>query len=333
MKTIHEKIKLNKYTSKIYNMYFKEKKFAVLDIETTGLSTKYCRIILSGLLLFDSTDTDGTAQTIQFFAEQPDDEKAILQNTLEILASVDYIITYNGRHFDMPFIKARCEKYGLSVPLLYDFDLYQIIASSKSLREVLPGLRQKDIEFYMGLCSSRLDEISGGDSVKLYERYMSQKSFDLEEKILLHNHDDIIQLYKILPIIEKLNFHMAMYKKGFCCGNFIINKISIKGRTLHVLGKQKNCPADYISFPTEEKPYSLILDAKSQDFELIVPCEKMSDALILDAAGLLGSKIENIEKYPSVTDGYLIAAINSVVNHMEVNAFIIELISKFSKEI
>lgn len=331
MKTIRKKIKLDKYQSKIYSMYFGGKTFAVFDIETTGLSPKYCKVILSGFLLFkNGISEESSATTIQFFADQPDDEEKILKSTLEILSSVDYIITYNGRHFDMPFIQTRCMKYGLNIPEIYDLDLYQIIASSKSLREVLPGLKQKDIEFYMGLRNSRLDEISGGESVKLYELYMTQKSFELEEKILLHNHDDIIQLYKLLPIIEKTNFHMAMYKKGFACGNYIINNISINSRTLHVLGKQRNNPADYISFPTDETPYSLVLDSKSGDFELIIPCEKLENALILDATALLGDGIENIKKYPSIENGYLIVAINSAVNHMEVNAFIIEFLNRIS---
>lgn len=331
MKVINKKIQLNKYSTKAFNMYFQNKPFAVFDIETTGLSPKYCKVILSGILMFEGSENFATA--IQFFADQENDEELILRKTFELLDTVDYVITYNGRHFDMPFVKTRGEKYGLELPRVFDLDLYQIVASSKSLREVLPGLKQKDVEFYMGLCDSRLDLISGGESVKLYERYMNMKSFELEEKILLHNHDDIIQLYKLLPIIEKTNFHMAMYKKGFTCCNFNIENINLSSGALRIMGKQRKSPVNFLSFPTEEKPYSVILDAKSGDFELIVPCEKVPRALIIDAQTILGEKYHKIEKYPSFENGYLIVSIENDINHMEVNAFIIELINLISSQI
>lgn len=55
----------------------------------------------------------------------------------------------------------------------------------------------------MGLSDSRKDSISGAESVELYLEYKKCQDQSLKEKlekkILLHNHDDLLQLYKLLP--------------------------------------------------------------------------------------------------------------------------------------
>ena len=71
----------------------------------------------------------------------------------------------------------------------------------------------------MGLAPARGDEIDGKESITLYRTF--EGSFDEREKnelrgkILLHNHDDILQLYKIFPIILQTDIHKAMSSLGF----------------------------------------------------------------------------------------------------------------------
>ena len=73
------------------------------------------------------------------FADQAGDEKEILQQTVDILKSVDYIITYNGRHFDIPFVEKRARKYKIDIGICpYDLDLYLIINGHSELKSVLP---------------------------------------------------------------------------------------------------------------------------------------------------------------------------------------------------
>ena len=285
MKTIVDNIQIPVYYSKLFDMYFGGKSFAVFDIETTGLSPANSKVILTGILTVDQNG--GYVQ--QFFADQNDDEEAVIRATMEALAGIDYVITYNGRHFDMPFMKKRAEKYGLEFPDLYNLDLYLLISGYAPFKEVLPGLKQKNIETYMGIAINRDDEISGKESVELYNRYMETKRFELEEKILLHNHDDIIQLYKILPIIERLDLHKALFKRGFPAGRFLIEQISIKSKELHVKARQLQDAIDYISFPTEAAPYMLMMNSTGGSVDLTIPCESASSNLYLDARAILCS--------------------------------------------
>ena len=319
MKKIIDDIHIPAYDSKLYRMYFGGKSFVVFDIETTGLSPANSKVILTGLL---SVALDGTAKVTQYFADQSDDEEAVIRATMEALEAVDYVITYNGKHFDMPFMKKRAEKYGLTFPDLYNLDLYLMISGYAPFKDALPGLKQKSIEVYMGLSDGRDDLISGKESVELYHRYMETKRFDLEEKILLHNHDDIIQLYKILPIIEKLDFHRAMFKRGFLAGSFFIDEIKLKGQDLIIHARQQEKAKDYIAFPTEEAPYMLMMNSSAQDASLTIPCECESGALFIDAQTILGPAFAKIDHYPGVVNGYLILSQNNQPNEMEINAFI-----------
>lgn len=327
MKTITDNLTLNPYTAKLFDTYFGKRSFAVFDIETTGLSPAKCKVILSGILLRRGDN----CEVIQYFANEVSDEKEIIEKTLEALSSVDYIITYNGKHFDLPFMETRAKKYGLCFqPPVYNLDLFLVIQGHSNLRQTLPNLKQKTVEVFMGLASSRDDEISGGESVALYEQYMQSHAFALEKTILLHNHDDLIQLYKLLPVIAMTDFHRAMYKLGFLAGDMLIQKISFQGRSLCVRGIQRKAPRDYIAFPTSEKPFSLTMDSRSGDFELNIPCTAQAGALFFDAQAILDGNADPIKKYPSVVDGYLIAEDHGIINYMEINAFLLSFFQLLS---
>lgn len=319
MKKMINNINTSAYCSKLFNMYFGEKSFVVFDIETTGLSPANSKVILTGLL---SVSPDHSARVIQYFADETDDEEALIRATAEALKGTDYIITYNGKHFDLPFMKKRASKYGIDFPDPYNLDLYLLISGYAPFKEVLPGLKQKNIEAYMGLSDGREDLISGRESVELYQRFMETRRFDLEEKILLHNHDDIIQLYHILPIIEKLDFHKAMFKRGFPAGRFILDEIRFKGRDLSIKGRQQKNPIDYIAFPTEDAPYMVMLNQATEAAEVTFPCECEAGAIYIDVQSILGPAFTKVQHYPGVTNGYLILSQDNQPNEMEINAFL-----------
>lgn len=72
---------------------------------------------------------------IQLFADKPDDEREIISRSMELLGEADFILTYNGRHFDVPFMQKRAQKHGLVFPdNLYDLDLYLVVNGHSNLR-------------------------------------------------------------------------------------------------------------------------------------------------------------------------------------------------------
>ena len=92
------------------------------DIETTGFKAEYCFIYMIGCATFAGSEATITL----FFADTRSDEKAVLEAFGELLATKQQCFTFNGNHFDIPFIEKRCEKHGLDFrpSTMACFDLY-----------------------------------------------------------------------------------------------------------------------------------------------------------------------------------------------------------------
>lgn len=358
MKTIIDRIKLDKIDNKLYSSYFDNRTLAVFDIETTGLSPSNSRVILTALLTFDdeftnysSSDTantanfeikkankDSNAKVIQFFAESIEDEKEVIEKTIEILESHHAMLTYNGKSFDLPFIKQRAIALGIPWTLdsKYNLDLYPAVRNYSTLNQTLPNLKQKSIEMFMDVAINRDDEISGAESVNMYNQYLRTKDPILEEKILLHNHDDVIQLYKILPVINFIDFHGFMSSAGFLGGNYKLESINLSKENLILTGLQLTTsdisPVNYIGFPSSNFAVHTEMSASPNKFTLTIPVEKDLNSNYIDLELFLDNP-QILEKYPAYVNRYLILRENGVIDHMSVNGFILELLKTIDKKI
>lgn len=165
---------------------------------------------------------DGSCVMRQYFAESVREEKQLLTKLFTDLNGFDYILTYNGKHFDLPFITKRAQRLDLAERRLrpYNLDLYLCLNGHSEIRNLLPSLKQKSVEAYMGLAPGRGDLRSTAKrALALYRAFESAfdetEKNELRRKILLHNHDDILQLYKIFPIILQTDIHKAFSALGF----------------------------------------------------------------------------------------------------------------------
>ena len=205
MKTLLERVDIARYENPDFDLYFGDKKIGIFDIETTGLSAQNARLILSGFVCFE----EGSAIVKQYFAESLSDEAEILEKTYEELEKLDAAVTFNGKHFDFPFIAERARRLGGFTRQLgrrhYNLDIYRLLNKYSDLRKYLPNLKQKTCEQFLGLGGERKDEISGAESVALYYEFLSSEG-DAKDKlrsfILLHNRDDVCQLARLFPLLE-----------------------------------------------------------------------------------------------------------------------------------
>lgn len=168
-----------------------------LDIETTGFSPASSQIYLIGCLrrIEENIIVD------QFFAENIDDEKNVLILFLELVNQYKTIITFNGNGFDLPFIKTRCDLYGLegNFSTFAFIDIFKIASKLKSLLQ-LPNYKQKTIERFLGFL--RDDQFTGGELIAVYEEYVKTRDPLAEELLLLHNYEDVIGMLDLLPILS-----------------------------------------------------------------------------------------------------------------------------------
>lgn len=206
-----------------------------LDIETSGLSSRYHFVYCIGLAYFK----ENGAVIVQYFAKSRADEPELLQAMLEFLETRDpVLVTYNGARFDLPFLEARCRLHGLHFDSsrLPQIDLLREIRPLQKLFG-LSRLRQKDIERFLGIC--REDQYDGGKLIEVYLQYEQTGSKNLRRLLLLHNFDDMKGMLSILPILS--------YRK-LADGDFKIHTIFFED----VSGKQAESSCKKCSFCASE---------------------------------------------------------------------------------
>lgn len=312
------------YTSRLLDFYFKDMNMGALDIETTGLNPSRNKFILGGIY-------NGNEKLLhQIFAESRQEEKICLENYLNEIYKTDVVLTYNGKHFDIPFIEKRMQAYRIphKKPMPYNLDLYLALNGHSPIKKYVPNLKQKTIENYLGLWQNRKDEISGGESVELYNTYEKSKDSVLENKILLHNSDDVKQLTRLIKVISKCDFHKAMFYMGFPAEALIIEKITTERNFLKVTGRQRTCCIDYLGFSFNGQPAEIKFDSKTSSFAIKLPIIRQSGLGIVDL-DTLGIDTEEFRIYPNYGSGFLAIESNSHAHYMETNHFIKAFIRLF----
>lgn len=172
-------------------------KILFLDIETTGFAAKSSCLYLIGCAYY----AEGAWYIMQWFADQPQEEKGLLEAFFKFASRFTHLIHFNGNNFDLPFLLQKCSQYGLP----YNFeqfqgvDLYKRVAPYKYFLK-LPNCKQKTIELFLGI--NRDDPYNGGELIDVYRSYI-QRPTDLSlEALITHNSDDIRGMLNILPILS-----------------------------------------------------------------------------------------------------------------------------------
>ncbi len=316
MKIIRENFKLDKKTletlnSKQFNRFFNANKISIFDIETTGLYPKHDKIILIGFVHIIPGYNDG--ELVQFFAEIPEEEKDILLNTTHEVSESDILITYNGRSFDVPFLDTRCKKYSIHSKNIFNLDLYQLVRNYSTLKNVLGSLSQKSMEGFMQVEHLRADEISGGESVNLYNEYTANdsasfRSEELLKKILLHNRDDVLQLTRLISLLKYFDLNVAVEKIGFTTKDLLVTEYTLSGTQFKINGLQKNEYVDYISFPNLKFSGKIEFNGENGFWQAEYPIYTRKEGKFVDLT-------EFKEMLSSNNGKYLILSKNSIVDN------------------
>lgn len=172
-----------------------------IDIETTGFSAKTSKLYLIGCAYYEADSW----HLAQWFADKKDDEEEILNAFLMFASTYETLIHFNGNRFDLPYIKAKCEHYGI-VDLLdnmHSIDIYKLISPYKDVLG-LENCKQKTIEQFLNI--NRDDLFNGGQLIEIYEKYLDNKNDELYGLLILHNEDDVKGMAELLPILYYYDF-------------------------------------------------------------------------------------------------------------------------------
>ena len=198
MKTMITTVNKNDY--KIDQAHFDDPSTSLfIDIETTGLSPEYSYIYLIGVAYCNNTNDD--IEIKQWLISNPSEEKEMLESVTGFISSYKTVIHFNGNNFDLPFITARCKANGIdfSFENMAGIDIFRRVSSLKHFLK-LDSCKQKSIEAFLKV--ERKDELSGKELIKVYREYCASPDSEKESILLLHNHDDVLGMLRILPVLN-----------------------------------------------------------------------------------------------------------------------------------
>ncbi len=180
-----------------------------LDIETTGFTARSSFLYLIGCAYYDGVNW----HTIQWMAENPSEQKEILDAFFDFAKDRRFLIQFNGNQFDIPYLTQKCAQLELS----YTFegfdgaDLFRRLFPYKSFLSLM-NLKQKTIETFLSL--DREDVFTGGELVAFYQDYIKHPTQETLNVLLLHNEEDLKGMLEIMPMLSYFDaFHYPLTAK------------------------------------------------------------------------------------------------------------------------
>ena len=163
---------------------------AFFDLETTGLASS--PLFLIGVMVW----SDGGLVTKQFFARDYSEERPIISMFADCLRGKKMLVSFNGKSFDLPYIRARAAATG--VRFAFDgphLDLLHI--SRRAWKERLPNCRLQTLESH--ICGRhRTGDIPGHAIPQAYHDYVRTEDARQMVGALEHNKLDLITLAELM---------------------------------------------------------------------------------------------------------------------------------------
>jgi uncharacterized protein YprB with RNaseH-like and TPR domain len=181
-------------------------KVVFLDIETTGLFN--CPTFLIGTMSLCGDDF----VIRQFFARDYSEEKCLIEVLSKHLAQFDAIVTFNGKSFDIPFIRDRAVYHGIRsanrhVDGLFHLDLLH--HSRRHWRGVFRDCRLQTLEYHV--CHRRrVGDIPGCEIPSVYHDFVRTGDPYPLVPVFHHNILDLVTMSELLLEIMTLE---GMLKK------------------------------------------------------------------------------------------------------------------------
>ena len=192
-----------------------------IDTETTGLgggAGVYCFMV--GVGAFERLEEPGTAPATadpthfvvrQFFMRSPAEERAVLVALAELLAPYGMVVTFNGRTFDLPLLRARYSQNRRFLPdlrpmlplLAEDSPHLDLLHPARRLwRRRLQSCRLINLEqMILGVQRSE-DDVPGHLIPDLYTAFLRTGDAGEIRRVFYHNGEDIVTM---VALAERLS--------------------------------------------------------------------------------------------------------------------------------
>jgi uncharacterized protein YprB with RNaseH-like and TPR domain len=164
-----------------------------LDLETGGLSSS--PVFLAGTMRWNGE----TFVLRQYFARHYGEEATLLRALGELTREFEFLVTFNGRSYDAPFLKGRAVTHGLKLRLPpRHLDLLH--AARRRWRKDLPDCRLQTVERHV--CGRwRTGDVPGDEVPGLYHDYVRKGDPWRLIPVFHHNLLDVITMAEILEAL------------------------------------------------------------------------------------------------------------------------------------
>ena len=161
-----------------------------MDVESTGLGNS--PLFLIGVMVWVG---DGF-ETQQFFARNYAEERAVVSLFLEACAGKKLLVTFNGKSFDFPYIRARAAATGLSFDLAPSH-LDLLHESRRIWKGRVPNCKLQTLETHV--CKRiRHGDIPGSEIPDAYHQYVRTNDAWQMVDVLKHNLLDLVTMADLM---------------------------------------------------------------------------------------------------------------------------------------
>jgi RNase H-like protein len=172
---------------------FGHRRVLYMDIETCGLSA--APVFLVGLCMV----ADRNLVLRQLFARDYAEEKALLAEVRRIAGEHDFLVTFNGKAFDVPFLRDRAVHHRLATPIeMPHLDLLWM--ARRRWKDILPDCKLKTIEWRV-LRRRRAGDVGGSEIPGLYHDYVKRGEAHRLLPVFHHNLLDVVAMVELTPVI------------------------------------------------------------------------------------------------------------------------------------
>jgi len=221
------------------------------DTETTGLAGGTGTFVfMIGVGCFQ----DEHFHLWQFFARDYSEEMAMLYLVDRLTKPLQFVVTFNGKQFDLPLLQTRYRLSRMDTALhqLAHFDL--IYPSRRIWRTRLENCRLNTLERSL-LGVIRRGDVPGDEIPQLYFDYLRSQNATLIARVFYHNAQDILSLVGLMATICRF------YHKPFSWGGWFGEDFYCLGRLFQQLGDAEKESQCYLQALDSGLPASLVPSA------------------------------------------------------------------------
>jgi len=171
--------------------------FAFLDTETSGLSQGTGTLaFLVGVGRF----VEGEFSLAQFFVPDPAQEAQMLEALADFLAPCRALVTFNGKSFDAPLLKARYRLHQIPCPLDGFSHLDLLPLARRLWRDRLPSRTLKYLEEAILAAPRSEEEVPGYEIPWLYFDFLRSGQAAPLKGVFYHNAMDVVAMAALLNL-------------------------------------------------------------------------------------------------------------------------------------